>query len=576
MTLLVGAGLIQFAATDVARAVVPESVAMPFDCSVDGPRIVMKPSDTRSYAVIGHREERAVTACTGTGAADCRTMMAHRFAISCGGRRVAWMRVVAAARRTASRDMWIEDGRMHLAVDRRGEADDRCDGTAQRGRARPNADGPSGSRFGLPLMECLPWQRGRRLATVAFPPGFAPLGEIGARIQIGGSVTSDVTAAAYSTANGGGYSAPPSIVATDLETVPVSPNVILTQKQQSPLDQESARLERANMTADQLASATAIPAALTGSDTSRTWVTLVRPETMADAISLARGPSGFVWIAATTLAALLAVAAFAVWRMERASVSVASRQRGMDSATFGVRSEAATEPASVHASTAVPPSRKHDNADPQQSSNAGSAPTEAANAAAAARPAGEGLRATLRNAASRFSGAAPKRPAETSVTNAAASVTALIEQANGSLDVLRGAPPLREVLEQEIGVIRQRLAIVKAQASDGPEAAHKAAPAFRTLVRDLERVRRISESAALSFSRERVTGRLPRTRSEAYDVLGVNADVSDQTLKKLVDALRMCWHPDLARDEPDRLLREERIKCINVAWELISGKRAVA
>ncbi|MEQ1713534.1 MAG: J domain-containing protein, partial [Hyphomicrobium sp.] len=169
---------------------------------------------------------------------------------------------------------------------------------------------------------------------------------------------------------------------------------------------------------------------------------------------------------------------------------------------------------------------------------------------------------------------APKRPAETSVTNAAASVSALIEQANGSLDVLRGAPPLREVLEQEIGVIRQRLAIVKAQASDSPEAAHKSAPAFRTLVRDLERVRRISESAALSFSRERVVGRVPRTRSEAYDVLGVNADVSDQTLKKLVDALRMCWHPDLAKDEPDRLLREERIKCINVAWELISGKRA--
>ena len=135
--------------------------------------------------------------------------------------------------------------------------------------------------------------------------------------------------------------------------------------------------------------------------------------------------------------------------------------------------------------------------------------------------------------------------------------------------------PLREVLEQEIGLVRQRLAIVKAQASDGPEAAHKAAPVFRSLVRDLERVRRISESAALSFSGVRVAGRMPRTKSEAYDALGVNADVSAETLKKLVDALRMCWHPDLARDEQDRLVREERIKCINVSWELISGKRAV-
>jgi hypothetical protein len=170
----------------------------------------------------------------------------------------------------------------------------------------------------------------------------------------------------------------------------------------------------------------------------------------------------------------------------------------------------------------------------------------------------------------------PPVTSATSVANAAASVTALIEQAGGSIDSLVSAPPLREVLEHELGVIRQRLAIVKAQASDSPEAAHKAAPAFRTLVRDLERVRRISESAALSFSGRRVAGRLPRSRSEAYDALGVHADVSMETLKRLVDALRMCWHPDLARDETDRLNREERIKCINVAWELISGKRSPA
>jgi hypothetical protein len=72
-------------------------------------------------------------------------------------------------------------------------------------------------------------------------------------------------------------------------------------------------------------------------------------------------------------------------------------------------------------------------------------------------------------------------------------------------------------------------------------------------VRELERIRRIAESAAASLSGRRPSTVLPRTTSEAYDVLGVNADVSEGVLKKIVDALRMSWHPDHARDEEDRL-----------------------
>ena len=64
--------------------------------------------------------------------------------------------------------------------------------------------------------------------------------------------------------------------------------------------------------------------------------------------------------------------------------------------------------------------------------------------------------------------------------------------------------------------------------------------------------------------------------SEAYDVLGVNADVSEDVVKKIVDALRMSWHPDHARDEEDRRAREERIRRINVAWDLITSKRVAA
>ena len=520
-----------------------ESIAMPYDCAFDGVRVLLRPSEIRNYQVIGEREERQVTACATPGSNDCRTLMAHRFAISCGGRRVPWMRVVAAARRTASRDMWVEGGRIHLAVERRSGAPSRCADGSRRGRLRAFADGGGDGQFGLPLAECLPWQRDRSMTHVALPPGFAPLGEIGARLLIGGTAPP----------------APPVVVARAADRFdPIRPqHGSATTSTDAAMGAESRDdaltgvgppiTPRADGSGDAVAAeplpeAAPIPIVLTGSDPSRTWVTLVRPEAQIDIPARLAGPlagpfagtlaspSIMAWSVAALLASLLAAGVWTMWRRER-------------------------EPALGLAAPAAAPD--------------------------------SGLGEALKTAASRFPFRAAARPAtgpafapsssaEVSVTNAAASVTALIEQANGSLDVLRGAPPLREVLEQEIGVIRQRLAIVKAQASEGPEAAHKAAPAFRTLVRDLERVRRISESAALSFAGQRIVGRVPRTRSEAYDALGVNADVSAETLKKLVDALRMCWHPDLARDEADRLVREERIKCINVAWELISGKRVSA
>ncbi len=69
---------------------------------------------------------------------------------------------------------------------------------------------------------------------------------------------------------------------------------------------------------------------------------------------------------------------------------------------------------------------------------------------------------------------------------------------------------------------------------------------------------------------------LPRTASEAYEVLGVNAEVSAGVLKKIVDALRMSWHPDHARDADDRVLREDRIRQINIAWDLINANREAA
>jgi hypothetical protein len=68
--------------------------------------------------------------------------------------------------------------------------------------------------------------------------------------------------------------------------------------------------------------------------------------------------------------------------------------------------------------------------------------------------------------------------------------------------------------------------------------------------------------------------RIPQTRAEAMQILGmgVSPDATEAAAKRIVDGLRMSWHPDLAKDETDRQMREFRVKQINAAWDLIRGK----
>lgn len=66
---------------------------------------------------------------------------------------------------------------------------------------------------------------------------------------------------------------------------------------------------------------------------------------------------------------------------------------------------------------------------------------------------------------------------------------------------------------------------------------------------------------------------LPATMREALDVLGVDPGASRDAMKTTVTRLRRALHPDHAIDEEDRRLRERRLKQINVAWDIVSGKR---
>ena len=146
-----------------------------------------------------------------------------------------------------------------------------------------------------------------------------------------------------------------------------------------------------------------------------------------------------------------------------------------------------------------------------------------------------------------------------------------------------GLPPqllLRDVLSSEIVVIRGRVADLERQSKR--RAPDKTVAITRNILRDLDRISRIANSAAQTAPDQSETYASadthdePQTMADAYRVLGINPDAAPAVAKKLVDALRMSWHPDHARDEGDRRTRESRMKQINAAWDLVKGHQRAA
>lgn len=136
---------------------------------------------------------------------------------------------------------------------------------------------------------------------------------------------------------------------------------------------------------------------------------------------------------------------------------------------------------------------------------------------------------------------------------------------------------LKDVLLSEIATLHDRT--VEAHEKRWRQPRGRSVAVLRGLNRDLERVTRIAHGAGrdAGVHHEGRSGpAAPASIFDAYRVLGINADAPAAAVKKLVDALRVTWHPDLARDETDRRNREERMKQINAAWDIIKAQRKAA
>ena len=463
-----------------------EQLVMPFDCGIKSGVVSLTPAAAKSYPIIGRREEQTLTLCGLPQSAPCRTIVAHRFAISCGGTRVSWMRIVGAIQRRATQRSWIESDRLKFVLP-----------TTRASRSSPScfdhpADMAMGAGLQRPLLlnrECLPWRRRAAFDRVVLPAGYAPVQELGARLLLAGPVV-DVPAADEGASNVPGLQ--------PLITVSAGANEMMMAK------------------ADLGAMIDPLPEPVTyeavAAPATNTWVTVVRagagPGTQTRATREA-GTGAWVWLLVALALATVAVvlrARFAIaWPIRRFSV--------------------ATSPPVV-----------------------------------------------IRRFRTGFGSGMANMQLKLNLANGGASVASLIEKTEAAVSQLKDAGPLREVLLSEHDQVRQRLESAQVLAA-GHGTADKAAPQFRTLVRELERIQRIADSGAASLLGSRKDAPLPRTASEGYDVLGVNPDVSKNVLKKIVDALRLSWHPDYARDEDDRLVREDRIQRINIALDLINEKR---
>lgn len=165
------------------------------------------------------------------------------------------------------------------------------------------------------------------------------------------------------------------------------------------------------------------------------------------------------------------------------------------------------------------------------------------------------------------------------LVNALSFIEARFDEADLAISSLHPEMLLRDVLTSELQNIRKRLSDVERQMRR--RAPSKSLAIVHALLRELERVSRISQVAGRGANEtgsesETSSISMPQSISDAYRVLGMNADAAPAVAKKLVDALRMSWHPDHARDESDRQRREGRMKQINAAWDLIKDRRAAA
>jgi hypothetical protein len=493
-----------------------ELLVMPYSCAIVGGQPLLTRAPEQGHRIIGRREQRTFAACSPANPEMCRNWTVHRFDIDCEGSRVSFVDVVAAASAEYGRgEAWSENGRLLVRMPRNWSfaPDDPC--------ARPPG---LEDKFLFGRMRRYCNDRGAMAPPVVqMPAGFAPM------------------------------------LGIDAIFVQTSPSSPAMSSAVPPFSTQTAPTAEAPLPPAKAARAEPLP----------------RPEAPPPMRSEVEPQP-----AAPTARAEVPAQPHAVPQPPAPAAKPAPVQ--------AARPPAAAQLPATPGGPVIPKIiNRPDGGDPTgQPENTASGPPQPAPAEAPAK-------ATQVEEAAAQPRSVPVEAAPEKQAPATVGLLSIARSpAAGALAALGG---LAIVVAAAFAVARRR---ERAQPSGGGRAPHDFAsasldspPRRGPLVPHPGSAHRQARPAAPppeppprppAYAPQAQAGppptlvdRIPQTRAEAIQMLGigVSSSASDQAMKKIVDGLRLSWHPDLATDEADRQLREFRVKQINAAWDLIQGRR---
>ncbi len=517
-------GLILLGAGGAAQAA--EVMHMPFDCRFDGALVHLRPSEERTYAVIGRREHQVFTTCSPADPDRCSSWLVHRFVFDCNGDRVAWIDAAAAATRYADWDAWIEGGSFRMRMGPMWGVARARPLFARRRWMHRHAFGPDPREaFGPDARDVY------RARIVTVPPGFAPAVGIPLTFSGGAPDVAEVpdttpSAVAPSTSAVAAYAAEPT-----RPSIPELPERAPPREQRLAVASPSALVapapKLATKTAANVETQPAPPKVEAASPTTS-------PSVAANAARTEKPPANATVSKSVTAGAK--TQGFTIINAPHADASAPSTSKPQVSSPPAAPIETAT----VKSAEAESVTSAH--SDAQQAEPV----ANAAPAPSASEP------------ASRPGVALP--PLSVKTATAAATTLALAGLAVFGIRRWRrrpfeAPPPNRDIADISLDGGHRALEFERPPAASSTPPADKDTLEIPEVASDLP---------------------VPTTYAEALEVLGASQDASTGAIKKIVDGLRKSWHPDHARSETDRRHREARVRQINVAWDLVSQRRSAA
>jgi hypothetical protein len=506
-------------------------LVMPFACTMVGGRPLLSPAPEQSHRIVGRREQRTFNACSPVNPDLCRSWTVYRFLLDCEGRSVPWVDVVAAIEADQGTGRaWLEGGRLMLRMEPAWhlDPDDPC------ARRPPWLDRHRMRRY------CAERQESDPPGLVEMPAGFAPMLGIDAIFVkaapgLGAPPPPPVAAAPPP---------PPIAAAPPAPAAPPPPRAARVDPPQPPrLDPPtSGRIDPARDAAPNAASGKAalqapLPAPAPKEASAKTPPPPVAPAPSAEPPSAAK-PGGPV--------------VPKIINRPDAAADPAPPPAPADVA----KSAPAVAQADAKPAASPPPPAK------------GAARQEPPPAKAAPSEKDQPVTVSLVSVVS-----SPGTAIAFGFIALTAGLLTMFALARRREYASRAGRRPRDFAAVSLdGRGRRPRPAAPARIADARGALPPSAAASA-----MHRVPMPGEDPAADSGTPAPFGdQIPRTRAEALQVLGmgVAASANMAALKKIVDGLRLSWHPDLARDEGDRQLRELRLKQINAAWEIIQGKRA--